>query len=87
MSTNLVSKILFTGCLSFSNLAFADTLEQAVISLKTGQTEQAIDLFKEQKNNPDAMLNLAKIYMDTNLDEAEDWIEKAVKADINNEYR
>jgi hypothetical protein len=33
------------------------------------------------------MLNLAKIYMDTNLDEAEDWIEKAVKADINNEYR
>ncbi|PKG93079.1 hypothetical protein CXF95_29225 [Paraglaciecola sp. MB-3u-78] len=29
------------------------------------------------------MLYLAKIYMDTDLDEAEDWIEKAVKANLN----
>jgi tetratricopeptide (TPR) repeat protein len=84
MSTNLVSKILFAGCLSFSNLAFADTLEQAMIALKMGQTEQAIDLFKEQKNNPDAMLYLAKIYMDSDLDEAEDWIEQALEVNLNN---
>jgi tetratricopeptide (TPR) repeat protein len=83
MSINLASKILFAGCLSLSNLAFADTLEQAVIALNAGQTEQAIDLFKEQKQNPEAMLYLAKIYMDTDLDEAEDWIEKAVKANLN----
>jgi tetratricopeptide (TPR) repeat protein len=84
MSTNLVSKILLAGCLSFSNLVFADTLEQAVIALKTGQTEQAIDLFKDQKNNPDAMLYLAKIYMDSDLDEAEDWIEQALEVNLNN---
>jgi hypothetical protein len=83
MSINVASKILFAGCLSLSNLAFAETLEQAVIALKAGQTEQAIDLFKEQKQNPEAMLYLAKIYMDTDLDEAEDWIEKAVKANVN----
>jgi tetratricopeptide (TPR) repeat protein len=83
MSINVASKILFAGCLSLSNLAFAETLEHAVIALKAGQTEQAIDLFKEQKQNPEAMLYLAKIYMDTDLDEAEDWIEKAVKANVN----
>jgi hypothetical protein len=83
MSINVASKILFAGCLGLSNLAFAETLEQAVIALKAGQTEQAIDLFKEQKQNPEAMLYLAKIYMDTDLDEAEDWIEKAVKANVN----
>jgi TPR repeat protein len=83
MSINVASKILFAGCLTLSNLAFADTLEQAVIALKAGQTEQAIDLFKAQKNNPEAMLYLAKIYMDTDLDEAEDWIEKAVKTNVN----
>jgi hypothetical protein len=83
MSINVASKILFAGCLGLSNLAFAETLEQAVIALKAGQTEQAIDLFKEQKQNPEAMLYLAKIYMDTDLDEAEYWIEKAVKANVN----
>lgn len=83
MSINVASKILFAGCLSLSTLAIADPLEQAVVALKAGQTEQAIDLFKEQKNNPDAMLYLAEIYLNTDLDEAEDWIEKAVKANVN----
>ncbi|MFQ3191214.1 MAG: hypothetical protein ACI936_002351 [Paraglaciecola sp.] len=83
MTINVASKILFAGCLSLSTLAIADPLEQAVVALKAGQTEQAIDLFKEQKNNPDAMLYLAEIYLNTDLDEAEDWIEKAVKANLN----
>lgn len=83
MSINVASKILFAGCLSLSTLAIADPLEQAVVALKAGQTEQAIDLFKAQKNNPDAMLYLAEIYLNTDLDEAEDWIEKAVKENVN----
>ena len=84
MSINAISKILFAGCLSLSILAIANPLEQAVVALKSGQTEQAIKLFKEQKNNPDAMLHLAKIFLNTDLDEAEDWIEKALKANVNN---
>jgi tetratricopeptide (TPR) repeat protein len=83
MSINVASKIFFAGYLSLSTLAFADPLDQAVVALKAGQTEKAIDLFKAQKNNPDAMLYLAEIYLNTDLDEAEDWIEKAVKTNVN----
>jgi tetratricopeptide (TPR) repeat protein len=39
-------------------------------------------LFKKQKHNPKAMVFLAKIYMDINLDKAEDWIEKAVSVKL-----
>lgn len=83
MSINITSKIFFASCLSLSNLVSADPLVQAVVALNAGQTEQAITLFKEQKNNPDAMLHLANIYLNTDLDEAEDWIEKAVNANVN----
>jgi hypothetical protein len=38
-------------------------------------------LFEKQKHDPKAMVYLAKIYMDMDMDidEAEDWIEKVVK--------
>lgn len=49
MSISFASKILFVSCLGLSTLAIADTLEQAVSALKAGQTEQAADLFKQQK--------------------------------------
>lgn len=79
MSISFASKILFVSCLGLSTLAIADTLEQAVSALKAGQTEQAVDLFKQQKSNPEAMFYLAKIFMDSDLDEAEEWIEKTLK--------
>lgn len=79
---NFTSKVVFVGYLSFSTLVLASSpspLDNAIAVLKAGQTEQAIELFEQQKHNPEAMVYLAKIYMDTDLDEAEDWIEKAVK--------
>jgi tetratricopeptide (TPR) repeat protein len=85
MSLNITAKLVFVCYLSFSTLTFANALsplDNAITVLKTGQTEQAIVLFEKQKHDPDAMIYLAKIYMDTDLDEAEDWIEKALKANL-----
>lgn len=87
MSTNFTSKMMFAGYLSFSTLAFASDispLDNAVTALNAGQTKQAIVLFESLKNDPKAMLYLAKIYMDIDLDEAEQWIEKALKAQSDN---
>jgi tetratricopeptide (TPR) repeat protein len=86
MPINLTSKLVFAGCISFATLTFAGDsppLDNAIAALKAGQTEQAIELFEEQKNDPIAMVYLAKIYMDTDLDEAEEWIEKAVNINVN----
>jgi len=85
MSLNITAKLLFVCYLSFSTLTFASALsplDNAISVLKTGQTEQAIVLFEKQKHDPDAMIYLARIYMDTDLDEAEVWIEKALKANL-----
>jgi tetratricopeptide (TPR) repeat protein len=85
MSLNTTAKLVFVCYLSFSTLTFANaisSLGNAITVLKTGQTEQAIVLFEKQKHDPDAMIYLAKIYMDTDLDEAEAWIEKALKANL-----
>jgi hypothetical protein len=84
---NFTSKIVFASSLCFSTLIFASELSQlenAIAVLKTGQTEQALTLFEKQKDDPKAMVYLAKIYMDIDLDDAEDWIEKAVNARTNN---
>lgn len=86
MLMNVTSKLVFAGLLSVSMLTFASPLsplEDAVAVLKAGQTEQAIELFQQQKENPKAMVYLAKIYMDIDLDEAEEWIEKALKVNFN----
>jgi hypothetical protein len=81
MSNKFTARLVFAGYLSFSTLTFANTnssMENAISVLKSGQTEQAIVLFEKQQEDPKAMVYLAKIYMDTDLDEAEEWIEKAV---------
>jgi tetratricopeptide (TPR) repeat protein len=85
MSMNFTSKLIFVGYLSFSTLTFASSIspiDNAIAVLNAGQTEQAIVLFEKQKHDPEAMVYLAKIYMNTDLDEAEDWIEKAVKDNL-----
>jgi tetratricopeptide (TPR) repeat protein len=82
MPTNVTAKLVCAAYLSFSTLTFASTvspLENAISVLKAGQTEQAIALFEKQKNDPKAMVYLAEIYMDSDLDEAEEWIEKAIE--------
>ncbi|WP_339722034.1 hypothetical protein [uncultured Paraglaciecola sp.] len=81
MSKKFTTSIVFTACLSFATLSVASDLspfDNAVALFKSGQTEQAIALFEKQKENPNALVYLAKIYMDIDLDEAEDWIEKAL---------
>jgi tetratricopeptide (TPR) repeat protein len=87
MTISFASKIAFISYLSFSALTFASALsplDNAISALDSGQTEQAIVLFEQQKDDPKAMVYLAEIYMDTDLDEAEDWIEKALNAQLNN---
>tara|TARA_R110002167_G_scaffold26720_2_gene91842 strand:- start:2047 stop:3036 length:990 start_codon:yes stop_codon:yes gene_type:complete len=82
MPTNVTAKLVCAAYLSFSTLTFASTLsplENAISILKAGQTKQAIELFEKQQNDPKAMVYLAEIYMDSDLDEAEEWIEKAIE--------
>lgn len=66
------------SCATFTIASDFESLDHAVAKLKAGQTKQAITLFEQQKENPKAMVYLAKIYMDFDLDEAEEWIEKAL---------
>lgn len=84
---NFTTTLVFAGYISFSSLAFAreiSLLDNAISILNTGQTEQAIVLFEKQRHEPEAMLYLAKIYMDSDLDEAEDWIEQALEVNLIN---
>jgi len=77
---------MFAGYLSFSTLSFASSLsplDSAIAALEAGQTEQAIVLFEKQQDDPKAMVHLAKIYMHSDLDEAESWIDKALKVNVN----
>ena len=76
MSMKFTVKLVFAGYLSFSTLTFASTLsplDNAIAVLKAGQTEEAIALFEKHKEDPKAMVYLAKIYMDVDLDEAEEF--------------
>jgi tetratricopeptide (TPR) repeat protein len=78
---NFTSTLVFIGYLSISTLPLASplsALDNAIMALEAGQTEQARLLFEKQKEDPRAMVYLAKIYIDVDLDEAENWIEKAV---------
>lgn len=65
------------GVASVTFAAQASKLDSAIAVLKEGNIEQAIELFEEQQDNVEAMVYLAKIYMNLDLDEAEEWIEKA----------
>ena len=81
MSIKFTASLIFAGYLCFSIPTFASDLypfDNAVAVLNAGQTEHAITLFEQQKEDPKAMVYLAKIHMDSDLDEAEEWIEKAV---------
>lgn len=71
--------LLFTT--GFCHLALAETgaLDEAMAKLNSGQIDQARELFLQHKAMPEALVYLAKIAMNDNLDQAEEWIEKAVK--------
>jgi len=78
--------LVFTGYLCISSLALSSSLsplDNAIAVLNTGQAKQAIVLFEKQKHDPKAMVYLAEIYMDTDLDEAEEWIKKAIDVQSN----
>lgn len=87
MLVKFTTKLVIAGCLSISTLTLASnlsSLDKAIEVLNSGQTEQAIVLFEKQVGDPQAMFYLAKLYMDLDLDEAEDWIEKVAKVQKNN---
>ncbi|WP_289027805.1 tetratricopeptide repeat protein [uncultured Paraglaciecola sp.] len=84
---NQLSVIVLCLSLSFSaagSAKQATAVEQATAVLKSGDTELAIELLKKQDDDPQAMLQLAKIYIASDLDEAEDWIEKAAEKQTDN---
>lgn len=86
MSMNFTTKVIFASYISFSSVTYASStsaLDNAIAVLDSGKTQQAATLFEKQSDDPKAMLYLAKIYMDSDLDDAEEWIEKAVKAQAN----
>jgi tetratricopeptide (TPR) repeat protein len=85
----ITSTLLFAGCLSLAVSSYAEELsplDNAISVLEGGQTEKATELFEAQKSNPDAMVYLARIYMNTDLDDAEDWIKKAIQKQPNNAF-
>lgn len=55
--------------------------EQAVIAFEKNDTNRAVELFEQNKQLIDAKIYLSKIYLETDLDDAEDWIEAAVEQD------
>lgn len=75
---------LTLGSFSFNVKSQTSAIEQAATALKSGNTEQAISLLKDQKSDPLALLQLAKIYMAYDLDEAEDLIEEAAEKQADN---
>jgi len=72
------SVLLFVSSLGLFNVASATSIEQGVSFLKAGNTEQAIKQFKKLQGNPEASLYLAQIYMQSDLDESQEWIEEAI---------
>lgn len=59
-------------------------IERAQSLLSEGKIPQATAEFSKHTDNVQALIALAKIHIQTDLDEAEEWIEKAVKLDANN---
>jgi tetratricopeptide (TPR) repeat protein len=80
LSVTLFLILGFTN-LGFINRALAQTgaLDDAIAQLNRGQIEQARALFLQHKAAPEALVYLAKIAMNDDPDQAEEWIEKAVK--------
>lgn len=79
MFFKFVTTLLFVSSLCLSNVTLASSIEQGVSYLKAGNTEQAIKHFKKLKNHPEASLHLAQIYMGSDLDESQEWIEEAIE--------
>ncbi len=80
MSLHRPTSLLIASLFSFSCTALAANLEQAISLFEAGQTEQAVQMFSAHDDNPQAMLYLAQAYMQSDLDEAEELIDKAIAA-------
>lgn len=63
--------------------AFA-TLQDAKAAFEAGDLQQAEQLFLEQKQDPLAKAYLARIALESDIDDAEAWIEKALAQDDDN---
>lgn len=58
--------------------------EQAVLAFEQNDIDTALALFKKNKSQIQSKIYLAKIFMDRDLNDAEDWINDAVEQDDNN---
>lgn len=65
-----------------SSACFAN-IDQAIQAFEQNDVKTATELFEKTSDNIEAKIYLARIYMSTDIDEAEDWIEDAVDQDDN----
>lgn len=77
MKKQLVA-IGITCSILFSQQSHAD-INAGLEALEHGKFEQAQTLLEEHAHDVRAQVGLAKLFLDTDLDEAEEWIEKALQ--------
>lgn len=81
MKLTLLSALLLS--LALSHPSHAD-MSSAVAAFDKGEKQEAATLFEADSSSIQAKIYLARIYMESDLDDAEDWIEEAVEQDNNN---
>lgn len=75
--------ILSLVILTLSKTASA-SYEQAVLAFEQNDIKTALSLFEKSKNQIQSKIYLAKIMMNRDLDDAEEWIDEAVEQDNDN---
>ena len=75
---------VFLALVMLQGPALADDLTEAFAALERGERESALALFEADADNPTAQLQLAMLYMGSDPDTAEDWIEKALESQPDN---
>ncbi len=73
ITTAIISTIVLASWASH-----ADS-QQGDLALAEGNVDEAIALYKNEESTLSAKLKLAQVYMNVDLDDAEDWIEQAYK--------
>lgn len=78
----MIKVCLLMGVISFHSVSYAD-ITKGDAALAAGDTTQAIAFYQSSEKEIEAKMKLASVWMTRDLDDAEDWIEKARKQDPN----
>jgi tetratricopeptide (TPR) repeat protein len=78
------SLILISLLILTTSQSASASYKQAVLAFEQNDIATALPLFKKTKDQIQSKIYLEKIFADKDLDDAEDWIDDAVKQDDNN---